>query len=233
MSGCSDQSLPCLSGTPSSSCSDTCVEDGIGVNVGTGMRGVTLLTSDAPDTFMEFVSPPRLCPLFRQGGHKADLSIDILTGYDLLCPRARQQVQNEVCRRRPRVIMLSPPCTVFSQMQHSNRGRCDPDRWASKEHDGFLLFDFAMELARMQVTANRFFCMEHPHGASSWKRESCLQVQGLPGVRLAVFDQCCFGMVTKITKTPVRKTTTLMSNLHSVAQVSTGRAFIIRMCTSA
>ena len=35
---------------------------------------------------------------------------------------------------------------------------------------------------------------------------------GLEGVRTVVFDQCCFGAVTKITKTLVRKRIQFMTN---------------------
>ena len=41
----------------------------------------------------------------------------------------------------------------------------------------------------------------------------------LNGVRTVLFDQCCFGSVTKVTKSPVRKRTVLLTNSNAVVSV--------------
>ena len=59
---------------------------------------------------------------------------------------------------------------------------------------------------------NRIFVFEHPWRATSWKQQCITDIMGLEGVRTVISDQCCFGAVTKITKTPVRNRTQFMTN---------------------
>ena len=76
--------------------------------------------------------------------------------------------------------MLSPPCTVFSPLQHSmTHRRRDYDAWNRQYEEGLLLFRFALSLFRKQVMAGRYGVLEHPSRATSWE---------LPG---SVFEQTC------------------------------------------
>jgi hypothetical protein len=73
--------------------------------------------------FMEVFSPPRIALVFRQRGYRAQYSFDLLEGHDLLDGAHRQMVRDKIKAHKPKYVMLSPPCTVFSQMQHSNESR--------------------------------------------------------------------------------------------------------------
>ena len=83
---------------------------------------------------MEIFSPPRLAPEFmkRPGDHLAQFSIDVLTGYDLSARDIQNYMLEMLQRRKPRAVMLSPPCTMFSKLQNLNRKKSDPTAWAHK-----------------------------------------------------------------------------------------------------
>ena len=113
--------------------------------------------------------------------------------------------------------MLSPPCTMFSKLQNCNWKRMDPQVCRRRLEEATLHLDFAMLLARIQHAHGRFFCFEHPAGASSWQ---CPSVQALvaAGARRTVFDQCRFNLRHPVTNQPMRKRTAMLSNSDAVAE---------------
>ncbi len=167
--------------------------------------------------FAEVFSPPRMAPVFVERGFLAVHSFDILQGCDLLDPEQRRRVVDIIGLCRPRHLMISPPCTVFSQMQRSNVSRRkDTNKWCRRYAEGVELFNFALELAEIQQTGGRFFTIEHPSGASSWKLPQCEKFFHMSDVKFAVFHQCVFGAKTKFFKMPTLKPTALLTNSPSV-----------------
>eukprot|EP00969_Alexandrium_andersonii_P323158 14278764-Alexandrium_andersonii.AAC.1 len=69
---------------------------------------------------MEVFSPPRLCPKAAELGYRAFVSCDLETGWDFRAPGHRESLMKDILKRGPRVIVLSPPCTAFSQMMDVN-----------------------------------------------------------------------------------------------------------------
>ena len=70
-------------------------------------------------------------------------------------------------RDRPAVVVVSPPCTLFSQLQHLSpyglpEVRC-PDRW----REAVLMLEVALEVCELQRQAGRGFVLEHPQSACS------------------------------------------------------------------
>eukprot|EP00959_Pyramimonas_sp_CCMP1952_P446065 9339167-Pyramimonas_sp.AAC.1 len=68
-----------------------------------------------------------------------------------------------------------------------------------------------MKIAELQVSRGRFFALEHPASASSWKLESTRHILGLPGVSRETLDQCMHGLSVDgegLSKKP----TSIMSN---------------------
>ena len=61
--------------------------------------------------------------------------------------------------------------------------------------------------------------------ASGWEQDCVKHVMKLNGVRTVLFDQCCFGAVTKVSKSPVRKRTVLLTNSNAVV-----RRFTKQLC---
>ena len=69
-------------------------------------------------TIAEVCSVPRLGPRATEFGLKAGKAYDIETGTNLLDPKTRKRVWDEIAEMRPTVVMLSPPCGAFSIMQN-------------------------------------------------------------------------------------------------------------------
>lgn len=173
---------------------------------------------DDKHDFMEVYSPPRVAPVARRALLAASLSVDLTTGYDLAQFQVRRFVVQLVQTHRPTFLMLSPPCTMFSKLQNCNLKKMDPDVRQRRFAEATLHLDFAMLLARIQAAHGRYYCFEHPDGASSWQ---CASVQAMlaAGAQRTVFDQCRFGLRHPVLARPMRKRTALMSNAPCVQEL--------------
>ena len=91
-------------------------------------------------------------------------------------------------------------------------------RWA----EACKLLDHSMHCATIQVRRRNRFAFEHPAGASSWKEDSVKAVEALPNVQTVVFDQCMLGLKSKVTQTPMRKRTRILTNCCRVVSRFSG-----------
>ena len=173
----------------------------------------------------EIFSPPRVCAAAKAAGMRAGWSLDMteecpVTGrkWDFRRPGDRRQAKNLVLKGKPEMLILSPPCTLFSSLQRWSRyGPPEvrrPDDW--EEAVGFV--DFCVDLCEVQNRGGRGFCFEHPRYASSWELPSMARLRAMPGVGPAELDMCQFGMVSRDEKgeAPCRKATRLLTNVVSM-----------------
>jgi hypothetical protein len=175
------------------------------------------------EDFMEIFSPPRLAPLFREKGKVANLSIDILLGWDLSKPCIQNFVLGQVMKRKPKMVMLSPPCTTFSCTQNLNCGKMNEEHWAAKQKEGSVLLKFAVEVAEVQIGDGRYFALEHPRSAKSWQDPIIQKLLKKPDIVRANFDQCMFGAATSVQQSPIRKATSIATNSKSVFEAFDGK----------
>lgn len=107
-----------------------------------------LIANSVPrDDFMEIFSPPRIAPLLQAMGFRSEVSVDIDTGYDCMNKCIKREVNIMMEHRRPRVVHLSSPCTVFSKLMAFNRNKMAPDVWNAKYEHGSSLLDYSMQIA--------------------------------------------------------------------------------------
>ena len=161
---------------------------------------------DPAVAFMEVYSLPRIAPAVCRLGLKVGPSLDLENGWDFRVVQRQGEAVRRVQELQPLVLMLSPPCTVFSQVQHTMLDRRDLDKWAARYAEGLCLWKFACRLFKLQVLAGRYAVLEQPWLATSWKLPSAEKLRHLPGVRDYVFDQCLHGLCTTVEKNPVRNT---------------------------
>ena len=167
--------------------------------------------------FMEVFSPPRVAIACRRRHMLALHSLDELTGYDLLQFECRARALHLIDACKPKFIMLSPPCTMYSQLQTMwNLKKWDEETKRSKFAVADCMLDFSMFIANKQLAQNRFFCFEHPASAHSWKRAAVQEIMNHPDVTCTSFDQCRTGLTCPETGRPIKKRTTLMSNAPGV-----------------
>lgn len=166
-----------------------------------------------PVQFMEIFSNPRIAPEVRRLGQTCGPSIDLGTGWDLTKKAVQQRLLQLLYVLQPLVLMLCPPCTVFSCVQNTMRDRrADYKKWEKQYAEGLCLFKFALLIFRLQVQAGRKVVLEHPWRASSWTLACTQNILALHDVFQTVFDQCLLGLRTLQTDQAVRKRTVFMTN---------------------
>ena len=137
-----------------------------------------LMTTQRPvDPFMqctlwEVYSIPRLSPLLRELGGTCRRSYDLRNYWDLKEERFQRTLLQDVSILQPRALLLSPPCTWVSQLQHSNWQRINAVKRVLNLLEALHHIDFSMWLAKLQDDHNRWFIFEHPGQSLAWERES-------------------------------------------------------------
>ena len=56
-------------------------------------------------------------------GYKDGPNFDLVAGFDLLDPHATRQVENYVRLHKPRIMILSTPCTGMKRVQRDQQGQ--------------------------------------------------------------------------------------------------------------
>ena len=185
-----------------------------------------------PDV-VELYSPPRIVQeagLRTYGGRRLrpgwslDLTVDDPeTGkpWDLSDGKIRNKVMKLINEGKPYMVIMSPMCTAFSQIQAINKDRRDPQIVRRELDDAKDHIRWVMKIAALQVRSNRYFAFEHPATATSWLMVEVKKVHDMEGVVKVKFDMCQFGMtavdVDGVTK-PVQKRTAVLTNSYEVAQ---------------
>jgi hypothetical protein len=123
------------------------------------------------DDFMEVFSMPRIVPEVQRLGLRAIRSMDRLNGWNLDNAINVGNAFEEVWKRQPSVMLLSPPCTIFSKMQDTNWHRIEPQKLKAWAIEGVHLLNVAIWLCKYQWHNNRKFILEHPAKAKSWQRQ--------------------------------------------------------------
>jgi hypothetical protein len=171
--------------------------------------------ADVQDDLMEIYSPERMTVEARALGLRAELSIDLLTGWNLLDDEVRQRVVKEISCRRPRVLMMSPPCTWFSGLMNLNWSKIKPAVREQAMRDATLHLEFCMLLADIQESNHRGWAFEHPDSAKSWQNAKVKSWMHR-GAFIARFDQCMFGLVSKVDGVRMKKRTRFMTNIKQL-----------------
>ena len=175
----------------------------------------TLVLSDygGSQDVAEFYSVPRVVPVALALGLSGVFSLDILTGWDFRVPEYRQVSLDLLSQVAIYMLILSPPCTVFSSlMQMWNYKKMDPEKVASQWKTGMVFLEHAMRAAEVQMARGLHFAFEHPAGATSWQQSCVQRVAERPGVLEVAFDQCMLGLKSKVQGTPMRKRTRILTN---------------------
>ena len=82
---------------------------------------------------------------------------------------ARLQLVLEIKRRRPKVLMMSPPCTWFSQLMNLNWAKIKPVVWEQVFQDATLYLELCMLLADLRQSQGRGWAFAHHDDAKNWR----------------------------------------------------------------
>ena len=176
----------------------------------------------------ELYSPVRMTRIAEKKGLRAGWSfdchhVDPLTGRscDFLKNADRTEAKRLLVEDEVEVLSASPPCTVFSNLQHMNQVDVSQKEWA----EGCRMLDHAVEMCRLQMDLGRGFIFEHPLTASSWHQESLAYLMNDPRVWTAEVHMCAYGLhaVDELGEGLVMKPTWILTNIEPVAKSLTGR----------
>ena len=172
----------------------------------------------------EIYSPPRIVPEARKRGLRGNLSLDLLSGWDFRSSALRARCLFLLVQLDVLFAIVCPPCTMFSPLQLLwNYKRMDPEVWRLRTREAEMYVDHAMQCCKEQVRRGRFFLFEHPQRSSAFALRSVTEVLALPGVRRVSFDQCMFGLKSKVRRVPMRKRTTFLTNAKPIVAAFSGR----------
>ena len=148
------------------------------------------------DHVAEIYSPRRVLIHTSALSLKGDLSVDKLTGWDLSTDLDRTRLALTLRHRRPQVLILSPPCTMFSCLQATNWFRTPRDKREARWYEAITHLQFSMFLCSWQHTNKRGYICEHPARALSWEN-TLVQNIVQQGGAICKFDMCAFTMVAQ------------------------------------
>lgn len=174
----------------------------------------------------EVFSPERVNAMVRKFGLTPGSSLDLTNGYDFRNADDRARAWAIIKKTSPYLVIGSPPCTLFSQLQELNKHihRDDPV-WLRKfeeakaEATSHLVFCAMIYQHRMKH--GRHFLHEHPWSAASWKLTSMAELIDDGRVFHTQTHMCRFGMESHVQskggeKGLVKKPTGFMSSAECI-----------------
>ena len=169
----------------------------------------------------EVYSPPRAVTIAEAAGLRGGFSMDLTApgpdgkSWDFTKVEHRKRALALVRDKRPYLLIGSPPCTAWSNLQNLNR--CKPggnEKVDAAQAKARVHLEFCCQLYREQIKGGRYFLREHLKKASSWKVSCIQELASSPMVFKAEADQCAYGLMSKDSEgeAPAKKPTTFMTN---------------------
>jgi hypothetical protein len=141
----------------------------------------------------EMYSPPRVVEEAKKWGLSPGESMDLLTGWDFDREEHKEAARSYVKRVKPRLVIGSPMCRMFSSLRNLNKNKGSPE-WEEEYKKAEKHVEFMMEIYKMQIDEGRLFLHEHPLTATSWKMDKVKKVASENGMKTTVADLCQYGM---------------------------------------
>ena len=175
---------------------------------------VCLSSGVTTDDVAEVFSMPRVVPEAAKRGLKGTKSYDFGAGWNFLNASHRKQCIEEIKQSSPRVLLVSPPCAMYSAWQRLNAVRCGGSERRRVEAHTLLLF--GIQLCELQQEMGNYFIFEHPLGARSWHVPAWRKLCHADNVNDVHVDQCMYGLRDPCNHKLYRKPTKLRTNCPHV-----------------
>ena len=139
-------------------------------------------------------------------------------------PKMRAKAETLLDAQKPAILIGSPMCTPFSNLQNLNNPKRDPNIVAAEKAAGRRHLEWCCHLYRKQVERGAYFLHEHPAFATSWSEPCVIRTLQMKGVSRVRADQCQLGQQT-LDGDPVKKPTGFMSNSQELLDELNRRCF--------
>ena len=134
-------------------------------------------------------------------------------------------------KEEPWLLVGSPRCDPFSQIQSLNRGRVYEEKRELRLEEGRRGLEVAVDAYLAQHRAGRYFVHEHPKGAASWLEDCVGRLKEEPGCVYVEGPMCRWEMrlpdhlhdESDGIREYVRKETGFITNSPHIAQTLSGR----------
>ena len=145
---------------------------------------------------MEIFTPPRVATEAVKAGLAVTepSSLDLTTGWDALKPEDRKRMWEILEHQKPDIVIMSPDCKMFCQLMNVNLSRVPVERLSRDQMRALVMWHMCIQVAEHQLNHDRYFFLEQPGGASSWKTHAAEWLLKQKGVHHFLFDQCELGL---------------------------------------
>ena len=167
----------------------------------------------------EAYSPARMTKVAERLGYKPGFALDLTNldengiVWDLSLKERQEKALELLETMAPWLLIVSPPCTMFSTLQGFNFKKQDEEQVRPRMEEAIEHIAFSVLLCIRQAEAGRKYMFEHPAGASSWQTKLVNKLFLYRDSDRVNFDFCQAGM--KLRKTGegiVKKRTGIMTN---------------------
>ena len=179
----------------------------------------------------EVYSPLRIVEMAKRMGLKGGWSPDLTTcdedgrAWDFNQPEMRNRAARKFIKDKPRLLIGSPICTPFSQINNINHARMAPEEVNQRLDHGRTHLGFCMKFYDIQWREGRYFVHEHPQAAKSWEEECVPKLLAKNDVQRVIGDKCMYGLKSEKGGRigPARKSIGFMTNSPCIAQALSPR----------
>lgn len=123
---------------------------------------------------------------------------------------------------RPGLVLIAPPCELYSQLQNLSKNARDRDpkkllKFLKRKRNANKLRKFAIGVEELCHKLGLTFVLEHPWSATSWTTKMMERLRQNENIYLSRCDQCMFGLHTT-SGHPCRKRTGFATNNKQLAE---------------
>ena len=152
-------------------------------------------------SIIEVYSPKRVNGIGELMGLAPGMSLDLTENdvdglpWDFNNPAKRAKAEQLVRSKKALLLIGSPMCSAFSQIQGINFCRMSPTEIEKVLNYGRTHLEFCAKLYKLQHENGLYFLHEHPYGAKSWQEKCITELLALEGVVKVKSHMCAFGMM--------------------------------------
>lgn len=181
-------------------------------------------------TIAEIYNPGCFGKLSHKHGLEAGKAFDLSLGTDLLDGRNREHVREYIKTIRPGLVLIAPPCHMYSQLQNILKEFREQDpiamrRYLEKKSKAKTLLNFGIEIAELCRELGLTFVLEHPWSSESWSTKMMERLLQHSDVFISRTDQCMFGLKSVSGNLHRKRTGFALASWSPRVRTSAGSAF--------
>ena len=170
----------------------------------------------------EVYNPSRFADEAKKQGLIPGQAFDLELGHDLLDKRTRKEVKNYIITVKPGLLIVSPPCVLFTILQNLSMKKRSNNPFAMREYLKQLckakaLLRFGVEMCEEVLRYDGVFVFEHPLTSKAWQQPAVQRLLQNSKVVMAQCDQCMYGL-SSTSGRPQRKSTGWCTSSTAVAE---------------